>query len=210
MNKILISIQGKTLILHYQARRAAVRNGSGWTCYINVLPSPELSRFNLKGLSQEMFCVNISDMVNIRGLFTGTVENERQILVARWAMNQEDYLDACGKLQVRLTHPQIVVLLAPLPGYVEEADGQFIDFEERLPTAGYRLTVVTDDIGERLAPYAYYSLDVCYEERWQGCAPPLEDREAVRSALTDKLQAIKNAGVALTQVYDETDYAATS
>jgi hypothetical protein len=32
----------------------------------------------------------------------------------------------------------------------------------------------------------------------------------VRNALTNKLQAISDAGVQLTQVYDQTDYAAAS
>ena len=219
MNKILISIQGKTLILQYQVRPALVRNGAGWTSYISVLPSSELSRFDLKGLTPEMFCVNISDMVNIRGLFSGIVENERQIPVARWVMNQDDYLDAISKQSVKLTHPQIVNLLASLPGYIEEADNQFVDFEECViphatgessASSGYRLTIVTEDIGDKIAPYAYYSLDVHTAEGWQGHPPPPAHHEAVRNALTNKLQAISDAGVQLTQVYDESDYAAAS
>ena len=216
MKKILISIQGKTLILQYQVRPALVRNGSGWTSYISVLPSTELSRFDLKGLTPEMFCVNISDMVNIRGLFSGIVENERQVPVANWVMNQDDYLAAISKESVKLTHPQIVSLLASLPGYTQEADGQFIDFEECIVphaaaegavSSGYRLTIVTDDIGDKIAPYAYYSLDVHTPQGWQGCPPPLAHHESVRNALTNRLQAISEAGVQLTQVYDETDYA---
>lgn len=215
LKKILISIQGKTLILQYQVRPALVRSGSGWTGYISVLPSAELSRFDLKGLSPEMFCVNISDMVNIRGLFSGIVENERQIPVARWTMNQEDYRKAISKEPVKLTHPRIVNLLASLPGYTQEADNQFIDFEvcvvprataEDTESSGYRLTIVTDDIGDKIAPYAYYSLDMHTAEGWQGYPPPPVDHEAVRNALTNKLQAISQAGVQLTRVYDETDY----
>ena len=216
MKKILISIQGKTLILQYQVRPALVRNGAGWTSYISVLPSAELSRFDLKGLTPEMFCVNLSDMVNIRALYSGIVENERQIPVARWSMNQDDYHNAISKESAKLTHLQIVSLLAALPGYAQESDGQFIDFEESViphaaaensEASGYRITVVTDDIGDKIAPYAYYSLDVHTAEGWQGYPPPPEDQESVRDALTNKLQAIRDAGVQLTQVYDETDYA---
>ncbi|BCB25251.1 hypothetical protein SKTS_01370 [Sulfurimicrobium lacus] len=219
MKKIFISIQGKTLILQYQVQPALVRNGSGWASYIAVLPCTELSRFDLKGLTPEMFCVNISDMVNVRGLFSGTVENERQLHVANWVMNQDDYLAAISGESAKLTHPQIVSLLVSLPGYLQEADGQFIDFEERTvrhasaegsASSGYRLTIVTDDIGDKVAPYAYYSLDVHAEEGWLGCPPPPSHHESVRSALTYKLQTIREAGVELTQIYDETDYAATS
>jgi len=216
LKKILISIQGKTLILQYQVRPALVRNGAGWTSYISVLPSAELSRFDLKGLTPEMFCVNLSDMVNIRALYSGIVENERQTPVARWSMNQDDYHNAISKESAKLTHLQIVSLLAALPGYAQESDGQFIDFEESViphaaaensEASGYRITVVTDDIGDKIAPYAYYSLDVHTAEGWQGYPPPPEDQESVRDALTNKLQAIRDAGVQLTQVYDETDYA---
>ena len=212
MKKILVSIQGKTLVLQYQVRPALVRSGAGWASYITVLPSSELSRFDLKGLTPEMFCVNISDMVNIRGLFSGAVENERQMPVAHWVMNQDDYLAAISGESAKLTHQQIVGLLAPLPGYVQEADGQFIDFEEYIAphASGYRLTIVTENIGDRVAPYAYYSLDVHTEEGWQGHIPPPAHRELVQNALTNKLQAIREEGVQLTQVYDETDYAAAS
>lgn len=219
MKKILISIQGKTLILQYQVRPALVRNGAGWTSYISVLPSAELSRFDLKGLTPEMFCVNISDMVNIRGLCAGIVESERQIPVARWTMNQDDYRYAISKESAKLTHLQIVSLLTSLPGYTQESDAQFIDFEESIvphgvaegtESSGYRLTVVTDDIGDKIAPYAYYCLDVYAPEGWQGCPPPPVHREFVRNALTNKLQAISDAGVQLTQAYDQTDYAAAS
>jgi len=216
LKKILISIQGKTLILQYQVRPALVRNGAGWSSYISVLPSAELSRYDLKGLTPEMFCVNLSDMVNIRALYSGVVENERQIPVARWSMNQDDYHNAISKESAKLTHPQIVSLLAALPGYAQESDGQFIDFEETIvahaaaegsEASGYRLTVVTDDIGDKIAPYAYYSLDVYTADGWQGYPPAPEDQESVRDALAKKLQAIRDAGVHLTQVYDETDYA---
>jgi len=219
LKKILISIQGKTLILQYQVRPALVRNGAGWSSYISVLPSAELSRFDLKGLTPEMFCVNLSDMVNIRGLHSGVVENERQVPVARWSMNQDDYHNAISTESAKLTHPQIVSLLAGLPGYAQESDGQFLDFEESVVphaaaagagSSGYRLTIVTDDIGDKIAPYAYYSLDVCTAEGWQGYPPPPEDQESVRDALAKKLQAIRDAGVQLTQSYDETDYAAAN
>lgn len=216
MKKILVTIQGKTLILHYQVKHGLVRKGSGWASYIQVLPSAELARFDLKGLTPEMFCVNISDMVNIRGLFSGQVENERQVPVARWETNHEDYLHATSNLAAKLTHRQVVDLLASLPDYLQETDDQFIDFEENVvpreagePAAfsGYRLTVVTEDIEDKAAPYAYYNLDTHTPEGWQGYPPPQADYEPIRTALASKLQAIGEAGVPLTQVDDETDYA---
>ena len=215
MKKILIKLQGKTLILPYQIKPGLVRNTTGWASYIEVLPSAELASFNLKGLTPEMFCVNISDMVNIRGLFSGVVENEQQLAVAHWEMNEEAHLHAMRNLTVKLTHLQIVNLLEALPGYVRELDNQFIDFEEsvvplgageRATFGGYRLTVVTEDMGDKIAPYAFYNLDTRTAEEWLGIPPPA-DHEAVKNAITNKLQAIIEAGVQLTQVYDETDYA---
>ena len=219
MKKILITIQGKTLILHYHVKHGLVRKGSGWATYIEVLPSSELARFDLKGLTPEMFCVNISDMVNIRGQFSGQVENERQVPVARWEINHEEYLDATGTQEAKLTHLQIVKLLAPLPGYIQETDNQFIDFEESVVThgtgdsatfSGYRLTIVTEDIDDKVAPYAYYNLDTHTPGGWQGYPPPQADYEPIRTALENKLQAVREAGVQITQVDDETDYAIAS
>jgi hypothetical protein len=216
LKKILITIQGKTLILHYQVKHGLVRKGSGWASYIEVLPSSELARFDLKGLTPEMFCVNIADMVNIRGLFSGQVENERQVPVARWEINHEDYLLATSTKTAKLTHLQIVNLLESLPGYIQETDHQFVDFEENVvphDTAehatyiGYRLTIVTEEIEDKVAPYAYYNLDTHTPEGWQGYPPPQADYEPIRTALTNKLQAIRDAGVHITQVDDETDYA---
>ena len=219
MKKILITLQGKTLILHYQVKHGLVRKSTGWASYIEVLPSSELFRFDLKGLTPEMFCVNISDMVNIRGLFSGQVENERQVPVARWEINHEDYLHATSPLAAKLTHLQIVNLLASLPGYIQETDHQFIDFEDRIIAhetagqitfSGYRLTIVTEDIEDKVAPYAYYNLDTRTPQGWQGYPPPQADYEPIRIALANKLQAIREAGVQITQVYDETDYAIAS
>ncbi|BAN36172.1 hypothetical protein SCD_n02364 [Sulfuricella denitrificans skB26] len=219
MKKILITIQGKTLILHYQVKHGLVRKGSGWATYIEVLPSAELARFDLKGLTPEMFCVNITDMANIRGLFSGQVENERQVPVARWDMNYEDYLHATSSHVAKLTHLQIVDLLASLPGYIQEMDNQFIDFAgsvvphetgETATFSGYRLTIVTEDIEDKVAPYADYNLDTHTPEGWQGYPPPQADYEPIRTALENQLQAIRDAGVQLTQVYDETDYAIAS
>jgi hypothetical protein len=196
-----------------------VRKGSGQASYIQVLPSAELARFDLKGLTPEMFCVNISDMVNIRGLFSGQVENERQVPVARWEINPEDYLQATSAQAAKLTHLQIVDLLSSLPGYLQETDDQFIDFEESVvphgtgePDAfsGYRLTIVTEDIEDKVAPYAYYNLDTHTPEGWQGYPPPQADYEPILTALENQLQAIREAGVQITQVYDETDYAIAS
>ncbi len=216
MKKILVRLQGKTLILHYQVKPGLVRNGAGWATYIEVLPSTDLARLDLKGLTPEMFCVNISDMVNIRGLFSGEVENEQQIAVAHWEMNEEGYLAALDNHAAKLTHLQIVNCLETLPGYVQELDNQFIDFEESVVShgagenadaSGYRLTIVSEDMGDKIAPYAFYNLDTRNAQGWQGIPPTPVDRDAVRNALANKLQAIIEAGVPVTQVYDETDYA---
>jgi len=217
LKKILVRIQGKTLILHYQVKPGLVRNGAGWATYIEVLPSSDLARFDLKGLTPEMFCVNISDMVNIRGWFSGAVENEQQIAVAHWEMNEEAYLQEMSNLTAKLTHLQIVNCLETLPGYVQALDNQFIDFEagvvphgagEQARFSGYRLTIVTEDMGNKVAPYAFYNLDTRTAQGWQGIPPPFADHEVVRTALANQLQAIIDSRVAVSQVYDETDYAA--
>lgn len=194
------------------------RGAAGWAAYIEVQPCAGLARFNLKGLTPEMFTQNISDMVNVRGWFFGAVENEQQIAVAHWEMNEEAYLQAMCGLTAKLTHLQIVNRLETLPGCIQELDSQFVDFEEKIVSrsegghaafSGYRLTVVTEDIGEKIAPYAFYNLDTCTAEGWQGVLPPPEDHETVRNAMTKKLQAIIESGVQIAQVYDETDYAVT-
>lgn len=190
-----------------------MRKGVGWMPYIEVQPSSELSRFNLRGLTPEMFCVNISDMVNVRGLSSGVVENELQLPVAHWEINQDDYRRA---INIRLTHAQVLDLLIALPGYVEEVDDEFIEFEERViqntltdehAAYGYRLTIATTDIGNKTAPFAYYHLDTNTEDNWQGYPPPVNQHETIRNALARQLQAISDAGVQLNQVFDATDYA---
>ncbi len=213
MNKILIKLQGRTLILHYQVKPALVRAGAGWAAYIEVLPNSELARYDLKGLTPEMFCVNIADMVNLRGLYSGAVENERQIGVAHWEINEEGYRQAISAAKVTLTHLQIVGCLEKLAGYVQELDGQFIDFEEwgivlGAPAGGYRLSVVTQDIGDKIAPYAFYNLDTRTSLGWQGFPPPPEHHPAIHAAIAAKLQTLRAAGVAITEIYNETDYVA--
>lgn len=208
MKKILVKIQGKTLLLPYQIKPAP----PGGSPYVTVAPCDELARFDLKGLTPEMFCVNIADMVNIRRQFSGTVENERQAAVARWEMDEEEYRLAASFVTVKPTHRQIVERLAALPGYLGETDGQFLDFEESVAPhetgfSGYRLTVVTEDIGERIAPYAYYTLDTRDATGWRDIPPPEAHRAALREALAKTLQAIAAAGVTLSEVYDQTDYA---
>ena len=207
MKKILVKIRGKTLILTYQIKPAP----PGGSPYIAVPPSDELARFDLKGLTPEMFCTNIADLVNIRRQFSGTVENEQQAPVARWEMNEEEYRLAASFVTVQPTHRQIVERLAGLPGYAGETDGQFLDFEESIVphetgASGYRLTVVTEDIGERIAPYAYYTLDTRDAAGWRDLPPPEAHRATLREALAKQLQAIAAAGVTLSEVYDQTDY----
>ena len=216
MKKILITIRGRTLILYYQVKHRLAFQNAGLAAYIEVLPSSELARFDLKGLTPDMFCVNISDMVNIRGLYAGQVENERQIAVARWEMNHEEYMQALSAPASNLTHQQIAALLASLPGYIQESDDQYIDFEEKIVAhtsaennnnSGYRLTIVTENIEGNISSHAYYNLDTQSAEGWQGIPPSLADYEAIQTALANKLLAIRNCGVVITQVSDETDYA---
>jgi hypothetical protein len=215
LNKILITLQGRTLILYYQINQGLARKNLGLPAYIEVLPSDELSRYDLKGLTTEMFCVNIADMVNIRGQFSGMVENEKQIPIARWSLNHDAYLQAIRGPFDTFSHQKIVSLIAPLPGYINETDNQYIDFEERvLPHihndkttfSGYRLTIVTEDIEGDINSYAYYNLDTYTENGWQGIPPPEADYEEIRIALCNKLQLIKNTGVQITKFHDETDY----
>lgn len=216
MQKVVVRIQGRTLILPYQVKSGVVRDGVGGEPYIQVQPAGDLSRFHLRGLTPEMFCVNISDAVNIRRQFSGLVENEQQLPVAQWTVDREDYLKAIRECAVKLTHLQVVNLLQPLSGYVGEADGEFIDLEEKVVPhegkagdahSGYRLTVATEDAGERIAPYAYYSFDVWQSGQWRDNPPPAAHQEAVRMALARMLQVIRDAGVHLTKIYDQTDYA---
>lgn len=216
MNKLLITIQGKTLILYYQIKKRPAARGAKPAQYIAVLPAAELSRFNLNGLTPEMFCVNIADMVNIRGLYSGQVENERQIPVAKWEMNYDEYLQLKNIVVAPLTHRQIVNVLASLPGYMQETDNQYIEFEERIvhhetgdhsSFSGYRLTVMTEEIEDNVATSAFYYLDTYTPSGWQGFPPPQADYEPIKIALAHKLNAIREAGVELVQVSDETDYA---
>jgi hypothetical protein len=215
LNKILITIQGRTLLLFYQLKQGLQANGTGSSNYIQVLPSAELARFNLKGLTPEMFCVNIADMVNIRGMYTGQVENEKQIPVAKWALNYDEFLQLKNALISQLSHKQIVKLLSNLPGYVGESDDQYIDFEERVVThpsgdhtsfSGYRLSIMTEEVEGHISTHAYYYLDTCTGDGWQDMPPPQGDYAAVRSALENKLQQIREAGVRISAANDETDY----
>ena len=158
-----------------------------------------------------MFCINIADMVNVRGRLSGVVENEQQLPVAQWKINREDYRHALASCT--MSHAQMVALLSSLPGYVADFDDEFIEFEAKLApqetndvASGYRLTIVTQNIGDKIAPYASYNLDLFIADAWQGYPPPASDHEALRTMLALCLQAISDAGVPIMQVYDNTDY----
>lgn len=205
--------------MHYQVKHRLALKNTGLASYIEVLPSSELGRFDLKGLTPEMFCVNISDMVNIRSLYFGQVENERQIMVARWEVNVEEYKHAISAPATNLSHQQIAALLALLPGYIKESGDQDIDLEESIIThttdghttvSGYRMTIVTENIEGIITTYAYYSLDTRSTGGWLGVPPPRSDYEPVRAAVENMLQAIRDKGVHFAQVFDETDYALTN
>lgn len=158
-----------------------------------------------------MFCVNIADLVNMRGIFHGQVENERQIPVALWTMNREEYLEATKQVVTNLTHQQIVQTLSLMPGYVQETDNQYIDFEECVVThttcdnitcSGYQLTIMTENINGDIQTYAYFKLNMITEGIWLDCIPAASDFEAIRSAVDKKLQAINDSGVKLSSAYD--------
>ena len=216
MNKLLVTIQGRTLILYYQIRQRMADNGALHAQYIAVLPAPELARFNLKGLTPEMFCVNIADMVNIRGQYSGQVENERQVPVAKWHLDYDEFLQLKNTVSAPLTHDISVSLLAPLDGYLTESDNQYIEFEERVISretgeeitgSGYRLTIMTEEIEDEINTSAFYYLDTFANSGWLGYPPPQAELDTIQSALNNKLDAIREAGVDLVQVSDETDYA---
>jgi hypothetical protein len=211
MQKILISIAGKTCILRYHILPGGSRDGLSWDAYIAVQPSAELARFNLKGLTPAMFCVNIADAVNTHHACAGVVENERQQAVARWQLDELDYGRALRAGVNPPGHAAVVHALKQLPGYVQAIDGQCLDFEAVVvpdaPLAsGYQLSVVTEDVGERRAPFAFYSLDTHDATGWRGYPPPQAHLPPVRAALDAQLRAIAEAGIQLTQVIDETDY----
>ncbi len=214
MNKLLITIRGRTLILHYQIKHSPAQQGKARANYIQVLPSSELARYDLKGLTPEMFCVNIADLVNFRGQYNGQVENERQVMVAKWAMNYEEYLQLKNALPAQPTHDQIVELLIHLPGYMRETDGQYIEFEECVvpdgkTVSGYRLTLLTETVEGTTSTNAFYSLDTHTPQGWLERLPPVIHHISIQTAVQYKLDAILKAGVTVNQVHDETDYAIT-
>jgi hypothetical protein len=205
LNKVLIRIAGKTLILPFQVLLGQLRADAQYQPYVRVLATPDLARFNLRGLTPEMFCVNIADQVNVRGFLSGTVESEQQVPVAQWLIDEEEYHAA---LQVQPDHDYWVARLAQLDGYVA-AEEEFIEFGIRLTGKGYgyQLTVVTADIGDKVAPYASYQFDSFDENEWLGITPDARYLPELRQQLAITLQAIADAGVKLTAVFDETDYA---
>ena len=204
------------MILYYQIRQRIAEKGSLRAQYIAVLPAPELDRFNLKGLTPEMFCVNIADMVNLRGQYSGQVENERQIPVAKWHMDYDEFLQLKNTVAAPLTHDITVGLLAPLDGYLAESDNQYIEFEERVicretgietTGSGYRLTIMTEEIEDEVNTSAFYYLDTFDNSGWLGYPPAQAELDTIQSALNNKIEAIREAGVDLVQIFDETDYA---
>jgi hypothetical protein len=218
LNKLLITIRGRTLILHYLIKPSPAQQGKARSNYIQVLPSSELARYDLKGLTPEMFCVNIADLVNFRGQYSGQVENERQVIVAKWAMNYEEYLQLKNALPTQPTHSQIVDLLIHLPGYMREMEGQYIEFEECVvpgdktdsnDCSGYRLTLLTETVEGTTTTNAFYSLDTHTTQGWQDRLPPKALHESVQTAVQNRLDAILKAGVNINQLRDETDYAIT-
>ncbi|NOT17624.1 MAG: hypothetical protein HOP20_06100 [Sulfuriferula sp.] len=207
MNKVLIRILGKTLILPFRVQLAQI--GGAYKPYLRILDTAELARFNLRGLTPEMFCVNIADQVNMRGLLSGVVENEQQIAVARWLIDADEYQAA---LQIKPDHYYWQARLAQLDGYIASLDDEFIEFEMRAVVADYgvRLTVVTANIGDKIAPYLCYQFDTYRADEWQGIAPAEGFLATLRDHLAQMLHAIANAGVVLTAIIDETDYAGSA
>ncbi|WP_162085218.1 hypothetical protein [Sulfuriferula nivalis] len=205
MNKVLVRILGKTLILPFQMRLSTARSAIAALPYVQIFPTADLARFNLRGLTPEMFCVNIADQINVRGLLSGTVENEQQILVAQWLIDEDEYRAA---LQVKPDHAYWVARLAQIHGYLPTLDEEFVEIEQLVDGVhGYRLTVVTADIGDKIAPYASYQFDSYQAHEWLGLVPDNQYLSELRLHLADTLQNIAQAGVKLTAVFDETDYA---
>lgn len=211
LNKISLFLQGRPLILHYQVRQ----NKPGLPAYIEVTPSAELSEFNLKGLTPEMFCVNIADMVNLRRIFAGVVENEKQLAVARWSIDHQEYLEAIRR-PPSLTQRQIADRLAAIPGFIPSEDQQYADFEACLSpktahpstkSYGYRLTILTEQLNEQTQSRAYYYLDTRRDSVWLDKVPPCELQDTIRQAVRHKLTEISEAGINLQSIEDQTDYA---
>lgn len=206
MQKIVVTLAGKTCILRYEIKPGGERDGLTWDAYIAVLPTPELARFNLKGLSPAMFCVNIADTVNTHQVFACVVENEQQIPVARWRMSEDDYRLALRTHAPVLSHAALVQALKAVPGHVQ-SDAPYVDFAAVVVDgSGYQLSVVSEAMGERRAPFVFYTLDTQVDGSWSGYPPPQAHLPQLRAALDAQLRAIVAADVALTQVYDETDY----
>ncbi|BBP01437.1 hypothetical protein SFSGTM_21450 [Sulfuriferula nivalis] len=202
---MLVRILGKTLILPFQMRLSTARSAIAALPYVQIFPTADLARFNLRGLTPEMFCVNIADQINVRGLLSGTVENEQQILVAQWLIDEDEYRAA---LQVKPDHAYWVARLAQIHGYLPTLDEEFVEIEQLVDGVhGYRLTVVTADIGDKIAPYASYQFDSYQAHEWLGLVPDNQYLSELRLHLADTLQNIAQAGVKLTAVFDETDYA---
>lgn len=206
------------MILYYQIKYGKTHSASKLSPYITVNPVEALSNFDLKGLSPEMFCMNLADMVNMQGLFKGNIENEHQSPVAHWTMSQDEYLEAIRQTGKTLSHQQIVPILSSMPDYVRESNNQYIDFEacaithaksDNKTCSGYKLTIMTEDLDGEIHSYAYFNFDTRSEAGWLNLIPPSSEIEELQNAVNRKLQSIKEAGVEIARIYDETDYVLT-
>lgn len=211
LNKISLFFQGRPLILHYQTRQGS----SLIPPYIEVVSSAELENFDLKGLTPEIFCMNIADMVNLRNKFSGVVENEKQQIVARWSINAEELQTSLQQLKHSLSHVQLVRLLESLPGYAGESDNTYIDFEERLYMktlnqqdvySGFRLTIMTEEITGVFSSQASYILDTYCDMKWTGIPPAQLEHDGIRQSINDKITMFNQLGIKFAQVHDMTDY----
>lgn len=214
LNKILLNIQGRTLILYYRVNRPR----QDIPPYIEVLPSDELSQFNLKGLNPEMFCVNLADMVNIHGKYSGQVLNEKQMPVARWSINPDEIKASLNRQAPQLTLKQAEDLLLSIYGLVSH-DREYFDYQEFSEhpvqtepelTPGYRLTIVLEEIEGHVESYGYFILDMHDGKAWLEQPPPLSSRSGLIDLIENKLKQIRNGGLKINSLREETDYSHSS
>ncbi len=211
LNKILVQIQGRTLILFYKVNRLRPEIPA----YIEVLPSPELGFFNLKGLSPEMFCINLADMVNIHGKYAGTIENEKQVPVAKWAVNYDEIRQALREPHIpALTMSVAVNRLKSIPGLVNQ-EKEYFDYQDFITwqdqtepglQAGYRLTIVLEEIECHPEIYGYYFLGMHDGHTWANEIPPLSSRPALHEMIANKMDEIRHCGLSISTIRDETAY----
>lgn len=173
--------------------------------------------------------INSLNDADVRRLGTMMGESDDSVvaLIRKLQTNTEveTALAALAEEKLRpLTEQQIETFsekLTALPHY-ERAHYPYIEFDEAvvchdasLPKndriySKYRLRVVMESDGGCAAPWAYYVLSLDTPNGWSGEEVqkiPEEDYVPVMSALHATLQSIRDAGINLTGVFDQSPYA---